>query len=139
MLATTVLGNSGDAGAPRPAAVSDAVRERLIALARRYDEAAHEIAALAAGLSTGDTGEWSGPAAQACRNRLAEHARRLAAVAQDYREVAATVRAGAAVLAARLGTVERFADLGAPGAAVLAVLGGAGGAPALGTPLGTGP
>lgn len=132
MLATALLGGSGDAGAPQPSAVAEALRERLVALAQRYDEAADEVSAVTAGILASATGEWAGPAAQACRNRLAEHARRLDAVAGDYREVAVTIRAGAAVLAAQFGAVERFADLGSLGAVVLGALGEAAGSPALG-------
>lgn len=136
---STAFDGSGGSGGPHPAAVSETVRERLNALARRYEEAADEVSAIAAGIHASDTGEWRGAAAQACRNRLAEHARRLDAVAGDYRETAATIHAGAAGLAAQLGTVERFADLGSFGAAVLGALGEAGGAPALGIRTGAAP
>lgn len=134
MLPTTASLGPWAGGGALPPAVAGAIHERLDALARRYDEAAQEVAALAAHSRASDTGEWAGPAARACGRRLAGHTRRLEALALDYQEVAAAIRAGAAGVASQLAAAERFSDLGALGGVVLDVLGGAGRWAPLGSP-----
>lgn len=114
-------GSPGTSG-PSPAGVAGLVHDRIVMLAGSYERAADELLALAAELPAAEAPEWKGPAARAYRVRLDALTADLRSVAHGYHQAAAELRAGAAGLAAQIGAVEQFLDLGALGTSVVGVL-----------------
>lgn len=107
---------------PSPTGVAALAHERIAALAGTYERTADELMSIASLLSRAQTPEWKGRAAEAYRDRLDGLTVEVRHVAHGYRNVAAELRMGAAGLAAQIGAVEQFLDLGTLGASVVGVL-----------------